>query len=212
MTPEMLMCWIIEQDQPPITRCIARFGRQKDDTFVSGNMCYKLDVISDHDAAHWEVVDEYFSNKGLSKSDYPMNIIIPQCHVRYVIGCRFWNYLMPEMFLNNTLPAKAVFAHFVMGLYATKFWDGKSGMSHGCAFSWSYRVEGNTVRLYYKYYCCRYYWYQHNLVSYFLLYTKYIPYYLVYNKTWNNCQCTCNCCMFNSVNKHLTTIFGKSAG
>lgn len=34
---------------------------------------------------------------------------------------------MPDFFANNLMPAKAVFAHFVMGLYASKVWDGQCG-------------------------------------------------------------------------------------
>lgn len=45
---------------------------------------------------------------------------------------------MPSFFCNNLLPAKAVFAHFVMGLYATKIWGGQTGFGHGTPFAWIY--------------------------------------------------------------------------
>lgn len=71
-------------------------------------------------------------------------MIIPQTHVRYVIGVNFWQNLMPEMFQNNTMPARATFALGVMGMYASKIWAGESGLGHGMPFGWIYSSEPNT--------------------------------------------------------------------
>jgi len=39
--------------------------------------------------------------------------------------------------------AKAVFCHFVMGLYATNIWGGECGFK-GMPFVWIYSTEHNT--------------------------------------------------------------------
>lgn len=146
MTADMLACWIAEQEKPHTTQCIVRFGRQHDDAFVSGNLWFKGDRMLTLEEAKIGIVPAYFKDQLLPvpKSDFPRNIIIPQCHVRYVIGVNFWTNLMPAFFCNNLLPAKAVFAHFVMGLYATKIWGGQCGFGHGCPFAWVYSTEPNT--------------------------------------------------------------------
>jgi hypothetical protein len=57
-------------------------------------------LLLNHDAAKVAVVPQYFKDSilPLPKTDYPRNIIIPQCHVRYVIGINFWTNLMPKFF------------------------------------------------------------------------------------------------------------------
>ena len=92
---------------------------------------------------------QYFKDSILPvpKEDYPSNIIIPMCHVRYTIYVNFWQNLMPQFFCNNTMVAKATFAHFVMGLYSTKIWGGQCGFGHGMPFAWVYSTEPNTVRM-----------------------------------------------------------------
>ena len=71
-------------------------------------------------------------------------MIIPMCHVRYWIYQKFWSDMMPRMFHNNEMPAKAVFAHSVLGLYASKFWKGESGLGKGCPFAYIHSPEYNT--------------------------------------------------------------------
>lgn len=153
MTPDMLACWIAEQKKPAVTKCIVRFGRQTYqsnrpgyDEFISGNLWFKGPVLRSHEQANVAVVPQYFKDSILPvpKDDYPRNIIIPQCHVRYVIGVNFWTNLIPQMFCNNKLVAMATFAHFVMGLYATKIWGGECGFGHGMPFAWVYSNEPNT--------------------------------------------------------------------
>ena len=51
---------------------------------------------------------------------------------------------MPQFFANNIMPAKAVFALGVAGLYATKIWGGQTGFGHGFPFGWIYSKEPNT--------------------------------------------------------------------
>ena len=146
MTPDMLACWISENNKMCLERCIVRFGRQLDGTFVSGNIWFNGEMILDHESAHYCVVPAHFkaSLLPIPKPEYPRNIIIPQCHVRYVIGMRFWSDLMPRFFANNLMPAKAVFAQYVMGLYASKIWDSQCGFGKGMPFAWCYSAEPNT--------------------------------------------------------------------
>ncbi|KAL3925718.1 MAG: hypothetical protein SGPRY_003583, partial [Prymnesium sp.] len=121
MTPDMLRCWLAEQPMPPVTSCIVRFGRQLDGAFVSGNLAFQGDKLMTHEEAGVCIVPSYFQEGvvPLPKCDYPYNIVIPHCHVRYLVGHLFYNCLMPKLFLNNTMQAKAVFAAGIMGLYAS---------------------------------------------------------------------------------------------
>ena len=146
MTPDMLRCWITEQEKPKVTSCIVRFGKQHDGKWVSGNCAWHELKLMDHATAHVCVIPQFFKDSilPLPKEDYPRNIIIPQCHVRYVILVNFWTSLMPQFFQNNTMVAKAVFSLGVAGLYATNAWDGETGFGHGFPFGWIYSREGNT--------------------------------------------------------------------
>ena len=147
MTPDMLRCWLAEQPIPPVTSCIVRFGRQLDGAFVSGNLAFRQNKLMTHSEAGVCIVPSYF-HEGilpLPKADYPYNIVIPQCHVRYLVGHLFYNHLMPKLFLNNTMQARATFAAGVMGLYASMLWDGGSGFGHGCSITWLYSPEPGTV-------------------------------------------------------------------
>lgn len=149
LTPDMLACWMAEQPRPPITSCIVRFGRQahsgSGNMFVSGNLVFDGGEMKTLDAANIAIVPQHFKDSACPtpKSDYPRHVIIPQCHVRYAIGMNFWKHLLPQFFQNNEMPARATFAFFVMGLYATKIWDGEL-VGHGFPFAWAYSTEPNT--------------------------------------------------------------------
>jgi hypothetical protein len=121
-------------------------GRQLKDHFVTGNLCFKNDILLTPREAHYGIVPALFKDSFLpvNRSEFPRNIIIPQCHVRYVIGVNFWTHLMPKFFNHNVMPAKASFAHFVMGMYATKIWDGQCGIGSGCPWAWCYSSEPST--------------------------------------------------------------------
>ena len=146
MTPDMLRCWMAEQPSPPVTRCIVRFGRQSGGEFVLGNVVFTGPYIMELDTARIAVVPQFFKDSILPipKQDYPRITIIPQTHVRYVIGVNLWQNLMPQFFCNNTIAARAVFALGVMGLFASKIWAGESGLGHGMPFGWIYSPEPNT--------------------------------------------------------------------
>ena len=77
----------------------------------------------------------------LPRSDYPKHILIPFDHVRYSIGVNAWQYIMPRVFLNNEMPAKAVLAMAVAGMQASKIWAGQTGFGHGCPVTWIYSHE-----------------------------------------------------------------------
>lgn len=62
MTPDMLRCWLAEQDLPPVTRCIVRFGRQPDDEWVLGNVVFKRDVLVELETAKIAVVPQFFKD------------------------------------------------------------------------------------------------------------------------------------------------------
>lgn len=146
LTPDMLSCWIAEQWHPEVTRCIVRFGRQPDGEFVTGNLWFKGATLLSHDVANVGIVPAYFKKQLLpmTRDDYPRNIVIPQCHVRYEIVVNFYQQLMPQMFANNLVAARAVFAHGVMGLYASKIWNGEAGFGNGVPFAYAYSPEYGT--------------------------------------------------------------------
>jgi hypothetical protein len=146
MTPDMLSCWTTEQQKPTVTSCIVRFGRQHDSSWVSGNCAWRELKLLDHVKAKVCVIPQYFKDSilPLPKHDYPRHIIIPQDHVRYIIGVNFWTQIMPRFFLNNKMAAKAVFALGVAGLFATKIWGGQTGFGHGMPFGWIYSKEPST--------------------------------------------------------------------
>ncbi len=148
MTPEMLACWLAEQDTPPTTKCITRFGRQRDDSFVTGNMWFRGKLILPLEMSRYTIVPEYFvdsnkTQKKIPKSQYPRNIFIPQCHIRYVIGCQIWTHLYPQIFRNNNVQARCVFALTVAGFYAQRVWAGQ-GAGKQFPVGWLYSPEHET--------------------------------------------------------------------
>jgi hypothetical protein len=101
MTPDMLSCWITEQQKPKVTSCIVRFGRQHDSSWVQGNCAWRELKLLDHAKAGVCVVPQYFNDSilPLPKHEYPRHVIIPQDHVRYIIGVNFWTQIVPRFFL-----------------------------------------------------------------------------------------------------------------
>ena len=147
MEPDILFSFILSNPKPPIETCIAYFGRQPDNTFVAGNCCLlsggKYCTLQE---AGISIIAKQFEEAIISvpRSDYPRHIICELPHVRYYIATRLWNDVMPEFFLNNLLPARAVLAFAVMGLHSSKIWSGETGLGHGCPFAWVYSTEHNT--------------------------------------------------------------------
>ena len=111
-----------------------------------GNVVFKGPVMLELDSAKVAVVPQFFKDSILPipKQDYPRIIIIPQTHVRYVIGVNFWQNIMPQFFCNNLLPARATFALGVMGLFSSNIWSGETGLGHGMPFGWIYSQQPNT--------------------------------------------------------------------
>lgn len=146
LNADMLSCWVADQPMAPLSKCIVRFGRQHNDEFVTGNLVFKGRTLQTLEKANVCIVPHFFINSALPlpKIDYPRNIIIPQDHVRYVIGHNYWNHLSPAFFQNNTMPAKAVFCAGVMGLFYTKITHGEHGLGKIFPIPWIYSPEGNT--------------------------------------------------------------------
>ncbi len=125
---------------------IMRFGRQPNGYFVGGNVCFKGGELYSHDQAGVAIMPQYFSDQAMSilPRDYPKFVHIPFCQVRYVIAVDFWNTVMPKFFLNNCVQAQAALAFGVMGLHASKFWEGQSGLGHGMPVGWLHSSGPNT--------------------------------------------------------------------
>lgn len=168
LTPEMLNVWIsgqiIEKGAALDTQMmVSYFGRQFDsETFVAGNCAVSLDVVwyesGRHDFAITSAKFQSLADAGVAVMpkhfldalvpmgvrEFPRMMIIEQPWVRYAVFMNLWTYSMPEVFQNNTMAAKAVFAAGVMGLYAGKIWDGDHGVIGGMPFVWAYSPEHNT--------------------------------------------------------------------
>jgi hypothetical protein len=142
MTPDMLRCWLCAQKQPPVTSCIVRFGRQQSGDWVSANLQFKGRVLKPLDS--YTMIPLHFYQHKIESHAWPKHVIIPQCHVRYIVGVNFWTHTLPQMFQNNEMSARAVFAHAVMGLYAQNLWQGQAGVGHGAPFCWAYSPEPST--------------------------------------------------------------------
>ena len=146
MTPDMLACYMVTLGYPHCDAVITKFGRQINGYFVAGNCVYgdgQIRTLADMNVA---IIPKYFENSlmPLPRSDYPKHIIIPFPHVRYAIGVNVWQYLMPRVFLNNEIQAKAVLAMSVIGMHASKIWAGQTGFGHGAPVTWVWSHEPNT--------------------------------------------------------------------
>lgn len=142
----MLSEWISNQPTAPTQRCITRFGRQKDDVFVAANVCFKEGQYLSHREAQYTINPAYFMKLShpLTPKEYPRNLVIPQRHVRYDVALRFWNHYLPNFFLNNEFPARAVICMFVMSLYSSKIWKGDAGTTHFMPWAYCYSSESQT--------------------------------------------------------------------
>lgn len=144
MTPEHLKCYVVEIGTPLPKNVIVRWGLQDSGWWVMHNCAFKNGMTESIESAGHAIVTSYFNNNErcpMATKDFPRIIIIPFAHVRYVIGVHMWSYLMPAFFQNNEMPAKAVFALSVLGLHATRCWNGETGLGHGMPVGWVYSTE-----------------------------------------------------------------------
>eukprot|EP00966_Prymnesium_polylepis_P036249 840703-Prymnesium_polylepis.1 len=144
---------------------ISYFGRQFDgETFVAGNCAVSL-VEEFHECPdqgrEFEVMKAEFQSLQdagvavmpkhfidalvpMGVREFPRMMIIEQPWLRYAVFMNIWVNAMPDVFQNNVMAARAVFAAGVMGLYAGKIWDGDHGIIGGMPFVWAYSSEHNT--------------------------------------------------------------------
>ena len=133
-------------DFPAPDQAITYFGKQPSGYFVAGNACFKDGKFYSHDDAHTAIMPQYFSDQKarVLRHEYPKHILIPFLQVRYVIAVDTWNEVMPAMFLNNIVQARAVFAFGVMGLHTDRFYNGEHGIGHGMPIMWAMSSGPNT--------------------------------------------------------------------
>ena len=117
------------QPWPTPTMVVSRWGRVRgSDTFVFGNCAYERGRLMSHAEAGVGVLNSVWSAPSagvpLLQDDFPKILLVPQDHVRYTFFCDVWNNILPAQFLNNTMPAKAMFAAAVTQLHTSKFWGG----------------------------------------------------------------------------------------
>jgi hypothetical protein len=170
LTPEMLNVWIsgqiIEKGSALDTQMmVSYFGRQFDsETFVAGNCAVSLVEeyhLSGERETEFTVVKAQFQSLEdagvavmpkhfidalvpMGVREFPRIMIIEQPWLRYAVFMNLWVNAMPDVFQNNEMSAKAVFAAGVMGLFAGKIWDGDHGIIGGMPFVWAYSPEHNT--------------------------------------------------------------------
>lgn len=170
LTPGMLREWVAGQirekgESLDIQFMISYFGRQFDsETFVAGNCAVSL-VKEIYDCpvngreyslmkaefkslqdAGVAVMPKHFldANVPITMREFPRIMTIEQPWVRYAIHMNIWINSMPDVFQNNEMAAKAVFAAGVMGLHAGKIWNGEHGVIGGMPFVWAYSPEHHT--------------------------------------------------------------------
>ena len=169
-TPEMLRVWISTQilaKGPSLDTqmMVSYFGRQFDtETWVAGNCAVSLveDYYECPDSgrefsimksefkslqdAGVAVMPKHFIEAlvPMGVREFPRIMVIEQPWLRYAIFMNLWVNAMPDVFQNNTMSARAVFAAGVMGLQAGKIWDGDHGIIGGMPFVWAYSPEHNT--------------------------------------------------------------------
>ena len=144
LSPEMLACYLNSLDQPPPVNVIVRWGKQPDGWFVMANCAFKGGQITSVEDSGHAVAPSFFNknpNCPMPTSNFPRLVICPFPHVRYMLGCRMWNKLMPSFFLNNEVAAKFVFALGILGLHADDCWKGETGVSHGMPIGWAFSRE-----------------------------------------------------------------------
>lgn len=170
LSPEMLRVWIsgqmLEKGSSLDTQMmVSYFGRQFDgETWVAGNCAVSL-VEESYECpdtgqlfpvmkseftslayAGVSVMPKHFIEAlvPMGVREFPRIMIIEQPWLRYAIFMNLWVNAMPDVFQNNTMAARAVFAAGVMGLQAGKIWDGDHGIIGGMPFVWAYSPEHNT--------------------------------------------------------------------
>ena len=146
-TPEMLRCYMLTLDRCPTTGVITRWGKQVEGTWVFANIAHKNGELLDLKDAGFGYSVSYFNNNPvlpMNRANFPRLVIIPFPHVRYQIGVNMWHNLMPAIFINNELPAKATFAATVLGLHADRLWKGESGLFKGMPVTWLYSKHHGT--------------------------------------------------------------------
>ena len=100
LTTDMLATVMISYEQPHPDAVITRFGRQPRGLFVAGNCAYGNGELLTHEEAKVAIVPSFFDNAimPMPRSDYPRHMLIPFPHVRYAIGLKAWNDIIPKFF------------------------------------------------------------------------------------------------------------------
>ena len=133
-----------QNSDPPLTRAVAAFGRQKGDgAIVVSNVAIVQGTFVTLERAKYAVVPRFFEGKSFPRDCFPRCVVIPFSQVRYFIGHKIWCDLMPRVFLNNTAGARAVLAAAVMQVHASKLWAGEAG-ARGTPIVWISSKEHNT--------------------------------------------------------------------
>jgi hypothetical protein len=144
LSPEMLACYLNSIDQPSPVNVIVRWGKQLDGWFVMANCAFKGGTLMSVEDSGHAIAPSFFNknpNCPMPTNDFPRIIIIPFPHVRYMLGAKMWNRLMPAFFMNNEIPAKFVFALGILGLHADACWNGETGVGHGMPIGWAFSKE-----------------------------------------------------------------------
>lgn len=108
--------------------------------FVVGNCAYQNGKYLTHEEAGISVVADIFVKHPISPwalDRFPKVVIIHEPHVRYHIGARLFNDIFPRFFLNNTMPAFAVFCTALIHQHSSEIWQGASGVGHGVPIGWA---------------------------------------------------------------------------
>ena len=139
----------IFETPPTVSQAITQFGRQPNKAYVLSNCAIMSGQLMTHTAASLSIMPNVWRLMGLmiTPSMFPKIIQIPYTQVRYWVLTQLWNDVMPKFWKNNELQAKAALMMAIMGVHASRYWAGESGIAK-MAVTWLHSAAAGTGKTY----------------------------------------------------------------
>jgi hypothetical protein len=146
-TPALFQHFLGSMPVPLPSAVIVRWGKQPSGWFVLSNCAFKDGrVCSVADSGH-AIAPEIFTMNPINPmpcKDFPKLTLGVPDHLRYWIFHKLFNDQMPRFFANNSMPAKVVLAHTILGMHADECWRGVRGLDAGMSLMWVMSYEQHT--------------------------------------------------------------------
>lgn len=147
LTPGLFQHLLGSMPVPLPSAVIVRWGKQPSGWFVLSNCAFRDGrVCSVADSGH-AIAPEIFTMNPINPmpcKDFPKLTLGVPDHLRYWIYHKLFNDQMPRFFANNSMPAKVVLAHTILGLHADECWRGVRGLDAGMSLMWVMSYEQHT--------------------------------------------------------------------